>query len=40
MLSINKKNCYIIWKIDVKLKKLEKCLIDKTQLIEYLGTIT
>ena len=35
MVSINWKNCYITQKIDVGLKKVKRCSIDKIQLIEY-----
>ena len=35
MLSINRRNYYIIEKIDVRLKMIENSLIDRTQLIKY-----
>ena len=29
------KNYYVTWKIDVVLKKVKSCSIDRTQLIKY-----
>ena len=34
MLNINKKNYYITQKVDIKLKKLEKYLINRIRLIK------
>ena len=35
MLNVNEKNCYLTQKIDIELKMVERCSIDRTWLIEY-----
>ena len=35
MFSVNRKNCHVTQRIGVGLRMVERCLIDRTRLIEY-----
>ena len=35
MLSVNRRNCYVIQRISVGLKIVKRCSIHRTRLIEY-----